>query len=92
MRLFHGDFRDSAAEELGTYLDIPNTIIQEFREYNKGNPKGLLIDVLDYWIETDPENSWSKLAEAVEDCGYGVLAEKIRQKFSDFSILGLGAT
>ena len=47
-----------------------------------GNAKGMLIDVLNYWLETDPEKSWSKLAEAVEDCGYGVQAEKIRQKSS----------
>ena len=44
-----------------------------------GDVKGMLIDVLNYWLETDPRKSWSKLAEAVEDCGNTVLAEKIRQ-------------
>ena len=44
-----------------------------------GDVKGMLIDVLDHWLETDPRKSWSKLAEAVEDCGNTVLAEKIRQ-------------
>ena len=43
-----------------------------------GDVKGMLIDVLNYWLETDPRKSWSKLAEAVEDCNHGVLAEKIR--------------
>ena len=38
-----------------------------------------MIDVLCYyWLETDPRKSWTKLAKAVEDCGYGVLADKIR--------------
>ena len=82
MRLFGQEFPANVAKELGTYLDVPHAKIQEFRENNMGNAKGMLIDVLNYWLETDPEKSWSKLAEAVEDCGYGVLAEKIRQKSS----------
>ena len=28
---------------------------------NTGNVEGLMIDVLNYWLETDPEKSWSKL-------------------------------
>ena len=44
--------------------------------------KGMLIDVLNYWLKTDTQKSWSKLADAVEDCGHGVLAEKMRQKSS----------
>ena len=82
MRLFGQEFAANVAKELGTFLDVPHAKIQEFRENNIGNARGMLIDVLNYWLETDPEKSWSKLAEAVEDCGYGVLAEKIRQKSS----------
>ena len=80
MRLFHGEFPSSEVMELAIYLDVPHTHIQEFRHHNVGDAQGMLLDVLNYWLETDPEKSWSKLAEAVEDCGYGVLAEKIRQK------------
>jgi len=43
--------------------------------------KGMLIDVLNYWLESDIEKSWSTLAEVVELCSCGVLVEKIRQKF-----------
>ena len=43
-----------------------------------GNIEGMMIDVLNYWLETDPKKSRTKLAEAVEDCGYGVVADKIR--------------
>ena len=43
-----------------------------------GDVKGMLIDVLNYWLETDPRKSWSKLAEALEDCNHRVVAEKIR--------------
>ena len=82
MQLFRGEFPASKAKELGTYLEVPDANIQEFRENNMVNVNGMLIDVLNYWLKTDPEKSWSKLAEAVEDCGYGVLAEKMRQKSS----------
>ena len=82
MQLFRGEFPASEAKELGTYLEVPDAIIKEFRENNIGNVNGMLIDVLNYWLKVDPEKSWSKLAEAVEDCGYGVLGEKIRQKSS----------
>ena len=82
MRLFCGEFPGSEAKELGTYLGVPRANIQEFRENNLGNAKGMLIDILDYWLDADSEKSWSKLAEAVEDCGYVVLAEKIRHKSS----------
>ena len=82
MRLFRGEFPASKAKNLGAYLEVPVASIHEFRENNIGNVSGMLIDVLNYWLNTDPEKSWSKLAEAVEDCGYGVLAEKMRQKNS----------
>ena len=82
MRLFRNEFPASDAKNLGTYLDVPRAKIKVFRHDNTRDAEGMLIDVLDYWLETDPEKSWSKLAEAVEDCGYRVLAEKIRQKSS----------
>ena len=82
MRLFHGEFPANEAKELGTYLDVPHARIQEFRENNMGNANGMLIDLLNYWLETDSEKSWRKLAEAVKNCGYRVLADKLRQKSS----------
>ena len=84
IQLFQGEFPASEAKELGTYLNIPYAITQEFRINNMGNAKGMLIDVLNYWLENDPEKSWSKLAEAVKNCGYGILADKIRQNSSQF--------
>ena len=82
MRLFRGNFPCTEARKLGTFLDLPYTKLQDFSHNNTGNVEGLMIDVLNYWLETDQEKSWTKLAEAVEDCGYGVLAEKIRQNCS----------
>ena len=82
LRLFQGEFPANKAKELGTYLEVPDASIQEFRQNNMNYAKGMLIDVLNYWLKTDPEKSRSKLAEAVKYCGSGVLAENIRQKSS----------
>ena len=82
MRLFRDNFPYSEARRLGVFLDLSYSKLQDLSHNNTGNVEGLMMDVLNYWLETDPEKSWSKLADAVEDCGYGVLAEKIRQKSS----------
>ena len=80
MRLFRDNFPCSEARKLGTFLDLSYSKLHDLSHNNMGNVEGLMMDVLNYWLETDPEKSWTKLAEAVEDCGYGVLAEEIRQK------------
>ena len=82
MQLFQDSLPCFEAMKLGTFLDLSYTKLQDLSHNNTGNVEGLMIDVLNYWLETDPEKSWSKLAEAVGNCGYGVLAEKIRQKSS----------
>ena len=78
MRLLGDEFPSSKAKELGTYLKISHVRLQDFSHNNMGNAEGMMIDVLNYWLETDPKKSWTKLAKAVKDCGYGVLADKIR--------------
>ena len=80
MRLFRDNFPCSEARRLGTFLDLSYSKLQDLSHNNMGNVEGLMMDVLIYWLETDPEKSWTKLAEAVEDCGYRILAEEIRQK------------
>ena len=60
MRQLGREFPASETKELGTYLDVPHAKIQEFRENNMVNAKGMLIDVLNYWLETDPEEQVSR--------------------------------
>ena len=79
MRLLGDEFPFCKAKELGTYLNISRVRLQDFSHNNMGNAEGMMIDVLNYWLETDPRKCWTKLAGAVEDCGYGVLADKIRR-------------
>ena len=41
MRLFRGEFPSSKAKELGTYLEVRDANIQEFRKNNMGNGNGM---------------------------------------------------
>ena len=78
MRLFRDKFPASNARILGTYLDISYAKLQELKQDNSSDAEGFLLDIINYWLENDTEKSWTKLAEAVEDCGYKLLAEKAR--------------
>ena len=57
-------------------------LVPNYRSYvqqnNSSDAKGFLLDTINYWLENDTEKSWSKLAEAVEDCGHKLLAETAR--------------
>ena len=78
MRLFRNKFPASDAKKLGTYLDISCAKLQELKQNNFSDSEGFLIDTINYWLENDTEKSWSKLAEAVENCGHKLLAEEAR--------------
>ena len=80
LRVLHEDFPSSKASELGTYLDLSPPRLQEFNHNNPRDCKKLLQDVISYWLETDSEKSWTKLAKAVELCGHKALAEKMKQE------------
>ena len=76
---------NSKAKELGTYLNISHDRLQGFSHNNMGNVEGMMIGVLNYLLETDPRKSWTKLAEAKEDCGYGVLADNLQATMASLS-------
>jgi len=78
--LTRGKFPCSKAKELGTYLDLPNYRIENFLRENQHIIQQVLLYILEYWLETDQEKSWTKLAEAVKDCGHPCLAETIQQQ------------
>ena len=78
MRLLRDEFSASDAKKLGTYLEISSAKLQELKQNNSSDAEGFLLDTINYWLENDTEKSWTKLAEALEDCGHKVLAEKAR--------------
>jgi len=81
MRELSEEFPASNAENLGLYLNLPHARIQKFSHDNPRNCRKMMQDVLCYWLENDKDKSWLKLADAVQDCGYQVLAVKIRSKY-----------
>ena len=78
MRLFQGEVPYSKAIDLGVFLEIELAIAEDLT-YKK-EPTEMMAAVLSHWLEYGRERSWSKLAEAVEYCGYKVIAEKIRSE------------
>jgi len=79
----HEDFPASEASYLGSHLGLPPARLKEFSYNNPRDCKKEMQDVLDYWLTTDREKSWTKLAAAVKLCGYESLAEKIRRKSTE---------
>ena len=78
MMLFHDKFPSSEADVLGTHLKISQSFLKDARQNNVGNFKGMMIAVLDHWLDTNKRKSWTLLASAVELCGYVNIAEDIR--------------
>jgi len=81
MRLLNREFPARKAKKLGIFLNFSHISMQEIT-YGKihEDDEIVLIDVIDFWLNEDEEKSWTKLAKAVEGCGYGDLAANIRQK------------
>ena len=79
MQLFHGEVPFSKAKDLGIFLEIRPAILEDLIFIQK-DVQGMMTAVVSHWLEHGNDRSWSKLAEAVEYCGYKVMAEKIRKK------------
>ncbi len=76
MQLFHGEVPFSRAHNLGVHLGIKHAILEDLT-YQK-NCQDMMAAVISHWLEHGEKPSWDQLAEAVEYCGYRVVAEKIR--------------
>ena len=63
---------------LGKYLGIPPPVIERLTHDSGSDSERLLSEVIDHWLRNDKDQSWSKLADALQYCNYGVLAENIR--------------
>ena len=63
---------------LGKFLGISAAVIERLAHDSGSNSERLLSVVIDYWLRNDIDQSWSKLADALQLCNYRVLAENIR--------------
>ena len=54
---------------LGIYLDIQTSVILKQIEGQYKDPVRCKTEVIEFWLDNDPEATWNKLAHAVEDMG-----------------------
>ena len=54
---------------LGIQLEIPTSHLRHIEDNYGSNAKRCKMEVIDYWLQNDPEHTRSKLAQAVEDMG-----------------------
>ena len=54
---------------LGIHLDIPISVLKQLEMQYIGDSKRRKTEVIDLWLHNDPEPTWNKLAQAVEDMG-----------------------
>ena len=79
LQLLYGEVPYSIAHELGVFLEIKPAVVKDLT-FNPKNPQDMMIAVINHWLEFGKDRSWSKLAEAVESCGYKVFANTITSK------------
>ena len=85
-------FPKCEAKFLGENLGIPDYIIKTLERDAKGDSSSFFSEVINYWLNNDPEQSWEKLADAVQMCEYGIIAIEIRKKFIKSTPAEIGQT
>ena len=55
--------------QLGIQLNIPRHILRNIDRENPGNESRKLSEVLQYWIDNEPEPSWEKIIQALQRIG-----------------------
>ena len=67
-------------QKLGVQL-LDEESVYKLKNIEKNYPNDVekcCSEMLEYWIETDPEASWDTLIDALDQCGQNVLAAKIK--------------
>ena len=67
---------------LGVALRVPPNKLQEIQ---KSSPQEKIqrwrIDLLQYWLESTPDASWSMIITALEKIGHHTLSARLRDKY-----------
>ena len=67
---------------LGIYLGIPTSYLKHIEKNYVSNAERCRIEVIDYWLNNDPESTQNKLAQAVEDMGgYANVVQTLRARY-----------
>ena len=63
---------------LGIKLDLPDQTLKKIEiDYSASGTDRQRQEMISIWLKHDPEQSWSKLASALEETGNNTLAAKI---------------
>ena len=76
----HGEFPEHKAGLLGEMLGIPHATIETLK-HDSNNSIEFFSDVVNYWLQNDPDKSWSKLADVLKVCDYKVMADHIGKNY-----------
>ena len=63
---------------LARRLGVDSSTIEAFERDSHGDIYEQKEKVIDYWLESSPDASWTTLADVVESMGHDKLAEKLR--------------
>ena len=77
---------------LGVLLGFSPSKLATIRENNPRNNDQQKSDMLNIWLENDPEKSWNKLVRVLVEMDKGAIAKKIAEKYCpDFVLPGESA-
>ena len=69
-------------EELGISLRLESGLLEIIKKDNPSDCRACLRVVLKEWLkQVDPPPLWSAIIDAIKDCGYNLLARKLRSKY-----------
>ena len=66
----------------GVALAIPVRQLDAIQSSNPQDGVGrCLVNMFDYWLNSNPDASWKKISQALEDTEQCVLAARVKQKY-----------
>ena len=72
--------------QLGIQLNVPRHILRNIDRENPGNESRKLSEVLQYWIDNEPEPSWEKIIQALQRIsGHRNIITSIQSKYCTIS-------
>lgn len=69
------------AHTLGVHLGLPHSRLTAIRENHPHNVDQQKSEILNSWLEADPDKSWDKLVTVLGKMDKGAIAKKIALKY-----------
>jgi len=76
-------------QSIGTFLQITSEELNIIQDRHRGDPQKCLMAMLSVWLhQTNPAPGWPEIVAAVNFIGRSDVAQKIREKYCKWLILG----